>query len=257
MSSNSYEKYRKMILKMKQQIERATAAEAAEREKNMRDFRVNGTIIISVDHGYGNIKTANTVFPTGIIASEKKPILSKDILFYDGMYYTIGEGHKEFVPDKVMDNEYYILTLAAIAKELKLRKLREGEIHLATGLPLKWVKSQKANFQQYLMKNEYVKFFYRGEEYRIRIVGVDVFPQGYTAVAEKIRDFTGVNMLVDIGNGTMNVMYINNRKSMESKCWTEKYGTNQCSIKIRNEVMDETGVQLDAMIIDNFYGSGK
>jgi len=255
--SNPFEKHQTIIATMKKQVDIATAAETVEREKHMRDYRVNETIIIAVDHGYGNIKTANTVFATGVIPSTTEPVLSKDVLFFDGMYYTIGEGHKEFIPDKIIDEDYYVLTLAGIAKELKLRNLHDADIHLATGLPLKWVKSQKADFQEYLMKNEYVDFIYRGEEYRIRIVGVDVFPQGYSAVAEKIRDFDGVNMLVDIGNGTMNVIYINNRKPMESKCWTEKYGTNQCSIKIRNEVMNETGVMLDAMIIDNFLRFGE
>ena len=31
----------------------------------------------------------------------------------------IGDGHKEFAPDKVKDEDYYVLTLAVIAKELK------------------------------------------------------------------------------------------------------------------------------------------
>ena len=32
--------------------------------------------IIAVDHGYGNIKTANTVTPTGITAYDTEPIFS-------------------------------------------------------------------------------------------------------------------------------------------------------------------------------------
>ena len=41
--------------------------------------------------------------------------------------------------------------------------------------------------------------------YRVEIAGADVFPQGFAAVAGQIRDFQGVNMLCDIGNGTMNI----------------------------------------------------
>ena len=33
----------------------------------------NGTKIIGVDHGYGNIKTANTIMPTGITAYQTAP----------------------------------------------------------------------------------------------------------------------------------------------------------------------------------------
>ena len=63
----------------------------------MRDY--NGTKIIGIDHGYGNIKTANTVTPTGIIRYENEPVFSGSILEYQGVYYRVGEGHKEFVAD--------------------------------------------------------------------------------------------------------------------------------------------------------------
>ena len=72
---------------------------------------LNNIKIIAVDHGYGNIKTANTVTPTGVPAYEAEPIFSGNILEYGGIYYRIGEGHKEFIADKAMDEDYYILTL--------------------------------------------------------------------------------------------------------------------------------------------------
>ena len=43
-----------------------------------------------------------------------------------------------------------------------------------------------------------------------------------------IKEFTGVNMLCDIGNGTMNLMFINDKKLDPRKCFTEKFGTHQC-----------------------------
>ena len=60
----------------------------------MRELR--NTKIIAVDHGYGNMKTANTVTPTEIKAYEPEPIFTGNILEYNGIYYRIGEGHKEF-----------------------------------------------------------------------------------------------------------------------------------------------------------------
>ena len=48
--------------------------------------------IIAVDHGYGNIKTANIVTPTGITAYDTEPIFSGNILEYNGTYYRIGVG---------------------------------------------------------------------------------------------------------------------------------------------------------------------
>ena len=103
----------------------------------MRELR--NTKIIAVDHGYGNMKTANTVTPTGIKAYETEPIFTGNILEYNGIYYRIGEGHKEFIPDKAMDEEYYLLTLMAIVKELNVFSIREADVHLAVGLPLTWM----------------------------------------------------------------------------------------------------------------------
>ena len=40
----------------------------------MRELK--NTKIIAVDHGYGNMKTANTVTPTGIKAYETEPIFT-------------------------------------------------------------------------------------------------------------------------------------------------------------------------------------
>ena len=51
---------------------------------------IKNTKIIAVDHGYGNIKTANTVTPTGITAYESEPIFTGNILEYNGIYYRIG-----------------------------------------------------------------------------------------------------------------------------------------------------------------------
>lgn len=107
----------------------------------MREIR--NTKIIAVDHGYGNIKTANTVTPTGITAYETEPIFTGNILEYNGIYYRIGEGHKEFIPDKAMDEDYYLLTLMAVAQELNVFSIHEADVHLAAGLPLTWIRNRE------------------------------------------------------------------------------------------------------------------
>ena len=118
---------------------------------------IHNTKIIGIDHGYGNMKTANCCFPTGITAYDHEPLFTADMLVYGGRYYLIGEGHKEFAPDKIKDEDYYVLTLAAIAKELKAENLTEAHIVIAAGLPLTWTSGQKADFKAYLMKNAVVR----------------------------------------------------------------------------------------------------
>lgn len=217
----------------------------------------NNIKIIGIDHGYGNIKTANTVTPTGIVASTTRPTFGSNILRYDGMYYSCGEGHKAFVSDKASDSDYYLLTLMGVAKELKRIGLSEADVHLAAGLPLTWVKAQREEFTNYLMRNERVELELNDKLYKVHFVGCSVFPQGYTAVIDKLGEMRGVNMLADIGNGTMNIMYITNTRPVASKCWTEKLGVNQCVIRAANAVMDRFGTKIDESIIESVIRYGK
>ena len=210
----------------------------------------NNIIVIGIDHGFGNMKTANTVFKTGVTAYDREPIFKSSLLTYQGHFYQIGEEHKEFTADKIKDEDYYILTLAAIAKELHIRGLTSARVHIAAGLPLTWVREQKDSFREYLLQNESADFTFKDTAYHVDFAGADIFPQGFAAVADRLRDFTGINMLADIGNGTMNVMYINERKPIEQKSYTEKFGTNQCMIAIREKLMSQFNVSVDEAILE-------
>lgn len=83
---------------------------------------------MGIDHGYGNLKTANTVAQTGISKLHAEPAFSKGVLFYEDSYYLIGEGHKEFISDKWLDSDFYLFTLMGITRELN----HEGH-HLCKG----------------------------------------------------------------------------------------------------------------------------
>ncbi len=74
---------------------------------------------------------------------------------------------------------------------IKNRGLCNASIILATGLSIKWLRKQRESFK--------------------------VYPQGFSAVAEKLADFKGVNILSDIGNGTMNILFIVDGIPSESK----------------------------------------
>lgn len=62
------------------------------------------------------------------------------------------------------------------------------------------------------MKNETVDFNFKGKDYHIRIIGADIYPQWVAAIVNNLVDFSGVNMRCDIGNGTMNIMFVNGKK---------------------------------------------
>ena len=189
----------------------------------MKNNNNETVMVIGIDHGYGNMKTATRCFPSGVARYDKEPIFQNNLLVYNDMYYQIGEEHKEFCAEKTQDEDYYVLTLAAIARELDGKGMNRAKVHIAAGLPLTWVAIQKEDFQKYLLQNECVDFTFRNKEYRVEFAGADIYPQGFAAAFYRLQDFKGINMLVDIGNGTMNIMYINNSRPLEKKCFTEKY----------------------------------
>ena len=124
----------------------------------------NRPIIIGIDHGYGNIKTANCCFKTGVASFDKEPTFKSNLLVYEGRFYLIGEEHKEFTADKMADSDYYILTLAAIGRELNISKQTSARVHLAAGLPLTWVSEQKDAFKKYLLRRNSADFNFRGTD---------------------------------------------------------------------------------------------
>ena len=150
----------------------------------------NNSIIVPVDTGYGNIKNSLHSFPTGITAYKTKPIFEGKILHIGDMYYRIGEGHKEYIPDKTVDEEFRLLTIAAICDECR-----------------------NCGFYE-------------------------------------------VNMVVDIGNGTANILQINNKKPIEEKCVTEKLGVNQYMIAVQKAVMAAYGKKIDPEVVEHFIRNG-
>ena len=85
--------------------------------------------ILGIDHGNGNIKTASSVFPCGFKKQETKPsqIFSQDILEYKGCFYSLTPNRFSYEIDKTKNENCLILTLFAIAKEIKARAMKNAD----------------------------------------------------------------------------------------------------------------------------------
>ena len=225
----------------------------------------NNFYIIGVDAGYGNMKTARTIYPTGLVAMDTKPFFDGDILEYNGTWYRIGEGHKAYNPDKTADEDFYILTLASIAAELSTEQITEANVYLALGLPTTWTGRQREDYRRYMMRNPDVRFTFNDVLYSIHLTDCIVFPQGYAALVplmdsdkrfNEFRQFTGTVMMADIGNGTMNIMRLVNGKPNDQHCWTEVLGVNQCMLTARKQMMDKYGIDMPESVIEQFLRTG-
>ena len=79
-------------------------------------------MIIGVDHGYSAMKTAHICFPSGIVRYEHEPYTNRGVLRIEGKYYVCGTGRQPLLRTKTENEQYYLLTLAAIAQEIRFRK---------------------------------------------------------------------------------------------------------------------------------------
>ena len=67
----------------------------------------------------------------------------------------------------------------------------------------------------------------------------------------------GLSVMADIGNGTMNMMFLENgRPKAESRMYTEKFGVYQCTLAVRAAFSKLTQREIDDFIIDEVLRTG-
>lgn len=178
----------------------------------------------------------------------------QNVLQYGGKYYVCGTGRQSLVKDKTMNDNYYLLTLAAIAQELKYRKAAEKErVVLAAGLPLTGFGREKQKFRGYLLrKDQPVRFRYENVSYEITIEDVRLFPQGYSALAlhpEYLKEEPSV-LLIDIGGWTVDLMRLDNAVPNAATCRSLELGVIRCIDEIMEQVRRNTGLSVTDMQIE-------
>ena len=157
-------------------------------------------------------------------------------------------GRQTLVKDKTANDNYYLLTLAALAQEIRKRKgERSAKVGLAAGLPLTGFGREKQKFKEYLFRKEQpVRFFYEGERYEIQIEDVKLFPQGYSALAlypEYLKNEPSV-LLVDIGGWTVDLMRLDNAVPNAATCRSLELGVIRCMDEILEQIRRNTGLSV-------------
>jgi len=179
--------------------------------------------VIGIDHGWSMMKTISQVFVTGVKEITTTPALFGDVLEYEGKFYKVGTVRQEVKDTKVEDDSFYLLTLAAVAKELKRRGLAEAKVFLAVGLPLTRFGAEKNDFIKYLTKNKRVSFKYENESYHIEI---DIMP-------------------------------VINKSPDESKCVTIPKGLITCMRSINEQCVRQLNGEVDESEIQNIMRYGR
>lgn len=223
------------------------------RDAIRRQKKMNKNIeVIGIDHGWSHIKSASTVFTTAI-EENSSPTFYRNVLEYKGKFYSIGGNRLEVKNTKVENEDFYLLTLATMARELENRGgITEANVYLAVGLPLTRFGEEKKPFIDYLLKNEQVTFKYSEKEYHIKIVRVSVYPQCYSAVAEMIPKFQRRVVVVDIGSWTIDVMPVIHKKPDDPRCNSLPHGLITCMRDINRACIKQFNFEIDEMDIEHY-----
>ena len=215
---------------------------------------MSDTITIGVDHGYYAMKTVHCAFPTGLVEYDHEPYTQQDVLEHGGKFYVVGSGRQPLQKDKTATEDYYLLTLAAIAKELAHRGSEPtAAVHLAAGLPLTSFGRDKKKFRGYLLRDgKPVSFRYEGIAYTVTIAEVSLFPQGYAAVLtqQELLDEPSV-IVADIGGWTVDLMRLDNRTPNAATCRSLELGMIRCLDEIAEQVRRTLGLSMTAAQIES------
>lgn len=223
-----------------------------------RKQRMNNKIeVIGIDHGWSNIKTSSQIFVTGVKEITTEPALFDGVLEYKGKYFKVGGFRQEVRSTKTEDDTFYLLTLAAVAKELKRRGLNEARVFLAVGLPLTRFGSEKVDFLKYLTAEKDIEFIFESIKYHIIIENAAVFPQCYAAVADKLQNFGKKTLIVDIGSWTIDLMPVIDKVPDESKCVTIPKGLITCMRTINEQCVRQLNGELDESYIQDIMRTGR
>lgn len=213
--------------------------------------------VIGIDNGWQQTKTKNYVFPSGITEILSEPAFFDDVLEWQGKYYKVGAKRDAVMNDKTESDDCYLLTLAAIAKELKDRGKKQAKVVLAVGLPATRFGAEKKDFMEYLGKHKEVEFRFEQENYQIEIIKVAVFPQGYSAVVDDVASFGPKVIVVDIGSWTIDIFPVVGKKPDDAGANTISEGLIPCMRLINKHCTRLYNEKIDEEDIKNFIITGK
>jgi plasmid segregation protein ParM len=193
-------------------------------------------LVVGIDHGFSMMKTPHTTFENGVEKLGGEATLTNNTLIYRGNYYKVGEGRLPLMQTKTEDENYFLLTLAAVAKEMDIYQQCKADVILAVGLPFSRFGKEKEDFYNYLLREENIQFSYCGREYAIQMLDVYIFPQCYAAIADKLREYGRENLIVDIGSKTIDVIHTRNYVPVESESTSIPAALIQCMEGIKSNV---------------------
>ena len=224
--------------------------------------------VIGVDVGNSDTKSDNTSVFSGYKTFDVCPTMANEYLYYNGKYYAPTSTRFNYIPDKTVNENMYILTLIAIAKEILYRRdkaFSKGQesaarkyipddiitVHLGVGVPPAHHAKLSKKYAEYYKERfkEQVDFSYENIDFHIQVKTVRVFTQDYSVVmvfgakskyiSQGFRRFAAV----DIGGTTVDSVVVNDKVAEKYK--SVENGIISMYNEIEAQINTDYGVNLD------------
>ncbi|MFT9078609.1 hypothetical protein [Ethanoligenens sp.] len=211
-------------------------------------------MIIAIDHGNSEIKTAHEAFPSGLVGNPAMPQMAADWMEFGGNTYALSGSHLPYQRDKTANDDFYILSLFAIAKELARCEVQQTDVQLAIGLPPAHMQGLKESFARYFVRDQKeIAFHCNGVDYKITITAANVFPQAYPAVYERYEQIAALDKayIVDVGGYTADVLLLRHGKLDLGCCYSLECGVIKLFTKAASVLTSRFGGTVEESDIRN------
>lgn len=227
-------------------------------------------IVVGLDVGNYNVKTASQCFTSGIKEVGGESIFDH-MLTYENRHYTLSSERTSMGTDKTTSDTMLLLSLFGIARELKANDVPGGayEMILAVGLPPGFltIGGLKKKMQDYYLNRFQCK--YNTSIYDLHVKRVFVCPQDYAAVLADTESAEMTNrlgkfqrpiellakephaLLFDIGGGTLDVVGLEYGRPVPQHHFSLKMGIVNAYNDINAELLSITGNEISESVINN------
>jgi len=210
-------------------------------------------VVIGIDHGFSLIKTYHHIMSNGVAKTSGRPPVLENSLYYDGNYYVIGGSRMTVNEDKTENDNYFILTLAAIAKELKTRGIEKfAKVVLGVGVPFKRFGEEQAYLVDYLTRSGLIVFGFERQDFTIVIQKVICYPQCFAAIADRISNMEGRYVVADIGSWTKDIVCIDNKRINVEQSVTISHSIITLFQGMNSAIYAKTGKRIPEDILQDF-----
>lgn len=211
-------------------------------------------MVIAIDHGNSEVKTVHEAFPSGLVCNPAMPQMAADWIEFESNTYVLSGSHLPYQRDKTANDDFYILSLFAIAKELARCEVQQTDVQLAIGLPPAHMQGLKDSFARYFVRDQKeVAFRCNGVDYKVQITTVNVFPQAYPAVYERYEQIAVLEKayIVDVGGYTADVLLLRHGKLDLGCCYSLECGVIKLFTKAASVLASRFGGTVEESDIRN------